>query len=255
MKSIIALLTILTVGGIQPTKAAPPDVFTSAVLSTAEIRTNYSEMYQNQGVRPTSLADLGIDESYFQSNLVSHLDIEPVSGSLMIGLSPSFGRNEWIAFVPIFTRLGSIKWACQTTVPQSLVANTGCRANVSYEALTQILDRNLFIDTLINTAVLRLNANELYTTTAQFPESMADYEIDQQWLESAYVDHFIVDPNSKTILLGLDEIYGINQWLVMTPIFSSNAILGWNYKTTLPASLVNISGVESDVKLEDLIEQ
>ena len=254
MKSLSTLLAIFALSGLQTSQAADEADFSSAILSTSSIRTVYTEMVQSQGVPPSTLGELGLDESYFRSPLINHIDIEPVSGAIMIGLSPEFGQNEWISLIPSSNNIGLIEWACQTTVPAQLAGDTGCRANLPYEHLTQALDTRLFLKTLVSTNHIKVNAAESYMTTGRFPTSMAELGIDQQWLDSANIDHVIVEPNSNTILLGLSDIYGTNEWLAIKPRIRFNGYISyWKYKTTLPRSIANVNGVRPEVEIENLI--
>jgi len=255
MKSLSTLLTFFAIGGLQSSHATDQADFLTAISTTTSIRTAYNEMVQYQGLPPSTLDQLGIDESYYRSSLIHHIDIEPVSGAIMIGLSPAFGQNEWISLLPKYNTAGINEWICQTTASELLASNTGCRANLTYENLTTVLDTDLFLNTLVNTSAIKLNASEAYMEYGDLPTSMIELGVNQQWLSSANVDHLLVEPNSNTILLGLASMYGQNQWIAMTPIIHSYGyISSWQTKTTLPASIANAPGVTAGVAIESLLD-
>lgn len=170
----------------------------------------------------------------------------------MLGLTPLFGQNEWVAITPKIENHNISSWACQTTVDESLTANSDCSAYIDLNNLTTIVNLELFELTLAATASIKLNAAEVYTSELRFPERLDELGIDQRWIDDAYVDHVIVEPKTKSILFGLDDIYGTNEWLMMTVLTNHKDTITWHCKTTLPRSMVNAKDCSVSVKVENL---
>lgn len=253
MKTLTTLLAIYALSSFQTSHAADADDFAEALTSASSIRALYNDALQTTGVAPQSLNELGIDEHYLQSSLIEHVDIDPQSGAIMFGFTPTFGQNQWFALIPNVENYNVSSWACQSTVGPALTADSGCRENVEYDHLTTVVNAGLFDLTLRQVNRVQVNAAEAYASQAKFPQRLEELDIDRQWLNNAYVDHAIVEPSKKSILFGLSEAYGINQWLVMSAHITRNGRIYWRCKTTLPRSMVNTRRCSVSVKNEKLL--
>jgi len=253
MKTIITLMAIFSLSNIQLVNARDSNDFDNALASTAPLRTIYNEVIQTTGFTPQSLNELGINEYYLTSDLVEHADIDPQSGAIMIGLDPTFGQNEWLALIPNINNYQVSSWVCQTTAEEALTTNSACNANIDYEHLTTIVNSSLFDLTLVATSSVKVNAAEIYASEIRFPERLDELGIDQQWLDRAHVDHAIVEPRTKSILLGLSSAYGSNDWLLIKASVNRRGDINWRCTTTLPRSLVNASSCVANVSVEDLL--
>lgn len=239
MKNLITLLAVYALSGFQSGNAVDAEDFDQALLTLSALKINYNEYLESSGIAPQSLSELGIDEHYFKSDLVEHVDIDPQSGAIMLGLAPAFGQNKWVVTIPKIENQRVSRWTCQSTVGQLFTANTDCRANVEYENLTTVVNTNLFDLTLRYVSKVKVNATEAYTSEAVFPRRLDTLGIDQRWLKNAHVDHAIVEPETKSILFSLSEAYGANHWLVMRARMTRSGRVHWTCKTTLPSSMVN----------------
>ena len=255
MRTIFGLLTIFALGSLQPAFALDESDFASAMLSVTPLRTAYAESVSNRysGDSPSSLAELGEDETYYQSSLVEHVDIDPVSGAIMIGLSPDFGQNEWVAWIPIISNYYVQQWVCQSTVSKDIAGTLGCASELSYDAITQVIGPDLFVNTIIQTTWIRLGATESYQINGSFPRSMDELGVTDDWLEAANVSNVIVMPYFNTILFALQDIYGANQWLALRAKVVGGAIDSFTCKTTLPSSLATDPNCTTSVAIEDII--
>jgi len=253
VKTLSLFLVIFSLCCSRTSHASTAQDFTYALLNASSTRVFYTEWLQSEGMAPQSLGEMGLNEPYFQNSLIEHVDIDPTSGALMFGLSPIFGQNEWLTLIPKIENYSITEWTCQTTVDQTLTGNNQCRPNVEYEHLTKTVDTSLFDKTLVATARIKVNAAETYQEEARFTQRLDQLGIDEQWLRRAFVDHVIVEPKTKSILFGLSEVYGINQWLVLTAVIDRYGIRRWNCKTSLPRSMVNAGECQINVANENLL--
>lgn len=253
MKAVLGLVAILAISGFQATQAADEEDFNSALLSVTGVRIDYAEKIEIDGNAPSTLSELGLEEEYLESDLVEHVDIEPISDAIMIGLSPEFGINEWVAFIPAISNYQLTGWTCQTTVPDLIGASSGCITNIPFDNLTQVLDENLFSNTVLQVNVIKSNAAESLATTGVFPQSMAELGVTEDWLSTANVSNVVVMPYFNTVLFALDDIYGTNQWISLRPRISRGYIYTWTCKTTLPSTIATVSGCSTSVAVDNLI--
>ncbi len=253
MKFLSTLFTIFTLSALQVTQAVDRNDFDSVGIQTGVIKVSYANYLASRGVAPSNLEEFELPESYYQTELVKHIDIDLISGAIMIGLAPEFGQNEWIALTPNITNLRIENWVCKTTVSDKVASHSACETNTSYENLTQILDKKLLLTTLVQSNLIKLNAADYVATTGRFPQSMEGLGVSQDWLNSAKVSNVIVMPYFNTVLFALNDIYGVNQWLALRPKISNYTVESWTCKTTLPSSIANIEGCQSSLTVQKLI--
>lgn len=226
--------------------------FDYALNSAQPLITNYHEHFQTYGLPPNNLAELGMSEAVSQNQYLEHVDIEPVSHAVMLGMDPGFGQNEWTALIPNIEGYHLNSWICQSTLPASQVQSSGCKGDVPFELLTTPLPSDLFQTTLGYANEAKVGMSEYHQSNGEFPRALTSVGIDQNWLDSAYVDHAIVEPTTHTLLLGLAEVYGDNHWLSLTPVVFWGSVY-WSCKTTLPYSMVNTPACNADVAIENLL--
>jgi len=223
----------LTLLATQTVSAADIDaVWTQA----AELRVSYTEHVFNAGQLPASLEEFGYDESYADIS-IEHLDVEPTSGALMIGLPPSFGVNHWIALVPQLASDFTVDWVCRSTLPASSLGSTGeqwCHT-VAHEDLTLLNPQQLFQPIWNLATSIRLNYAEFYATTGSLPETLDDLSLNESELQTSRISHLWVDSRSGTIMIALPAPLGLNQWLAFRPKLSRYGVRSWRCESTLSA--------------------
>lgn len=251
MKTTLPLLIAALLSFNQPTYSAPeanatPEDFVTAMISTANVKMLYTEFFQVTASAPESLDEIGYPEAYGKNALVKHLDIDPYSGAIMVGLSPTFGQNAWVALIPKIGNYHIDGWVCRTTVSNHIVSQSGCESDVSYDTITQVADTALFEATLVSLFPIRTSYHESYQTIGTLPTSLEEIGANDKWVNSSNVDHIIIDAKRRAILVGLSAAFGTNEWLAFIPIVNRNGSLSWTCQTTLPSSIAG-SSCRSDV--------
>jgi len=252
MKTLSKIIGLLTLGAMSVSHAVDERDFSSAVAGANLLKIYYADYIAGYGFHPESLKGLGLQESYLETELVEHVDIDPVSGSIMIGLSPYFGQNEWIALNPTVVNYQFQSWDCQTTVSADLALASDCRGDVPFEYLTETLNADLFSDTLAEINSIKLNAEESYSINSVFPRSMEELGITPSWLDLAKVSNVVVMPYFNTLFFALEGVYGNNQWVSIRPRIRYGNVYSWSCKTTLPSNLVSALGCSPSVSNQDL---
>lgn len=252
--ALFGVLSALTNMSLANAQATPTD-FSDAAFSISGLRINYNEHEQTFGTAPTSLSEIGELESSYDNELVDHVGISPTSGAIMVGLSDRFGDKNWIAFISKQDQFGNFSWICQTTVSQEISASASCKGGLTYEGVDVVLDRDIFINTLLQTAVTKVVYAEYLQSFGTVPRSMKQLEVDAAFLERGRFTHVMVEPNSKAIMFGLSPIFGSNQWLTLIPRFDSSGynIIGWSCRTTVPWSLAWGTGCWGQLPVERML--
>ncbi|MBX2848050.1 MAG: hypothetical protein KTR16_07015 [Acidiferrobacterales bacterium] len=209
----------------------------SAIASTSILRTAYAEALQTNIEPPASLSELGYSEVQLQNDNVLHVSIDPFSNAIMVGLKPKFGQNQWLALLPTIENYSVANWACQTTLSEEFTSSTGCRSAVPYDHITQAVSDELFTITLLNLSATRLNYLEHYQTTGDLPTSLTEAGLDSSWLDRLNAEHLIVEPETGALLVGLNTLFGKNQWLALTPNANNYGSIDWKCATTVMDSL------------------
>jgi len=263
--STFKVLILIVLSGISATLSAKDDSripsnteFESALVSVTSLRIAYHEYWLSFADRPESIAALGYSESDFQTELIEHAGISNSSGAILIGLTDRFGDKQWAALIPQFDGGELAGWVCQTTLLSQPGDSTGCRFNVSYAQVDQVLNSDAFDEALLAISALRSLYSEWYQITGTIPVQMQHIGVDQSTLDAlhdANISHVMVDPNSKAMIFGLDdEVFGSNHWASVTPIFGRfGYIARWACRTTLPNELVSNPGCSADQGVEDML--
>jgi len=228
--------------------------FATALIGASGARASYSEFFASLGRLPDSLQELGLSENDFENEFVENFAVDSGSNSILVGLSNHFGSRQWVSFVPVVDQNNfTVNFECRTTVSADWVENTGCVGGLSYEGIDITVDRDFFIQTIIATAPIRLNFQESVQATGSIPTSLLELGASDQVLDQAYINNFIIQPDSGQLLFGLSPVYGTNQWLVFEPIVRRFNVRAWRCRTTLPSSIAANIGCTIEVNVEDII--
>lgn len=234
------------------------DDFAAALQSVASLRLYYVEHLGAYGQSPESINDLGLSEHDFQNEFVEHVGISSASGAILIGLDDQFGDKHWAALIPTIEQYQVTGWRCQTTLSQTNVGDVDCKPNVAYSQVDHVFDPSVLLSSITGIHSLRIGYSEFYQGNGSVPESIDDFQVEPDHLKAKHLSHVMVDPNSMTMLIGLDDaMYGINQWVAATPILYNNYyIIGWTCRTTLSNQVVSAAGATgctADQSLDELL--
>jgi len=116
-------------------QAADQEDVLAALIHARAVQASYPEYALSFASLPISMNELGEAESNYQNNLTAHLDIEPLSGAIMLGFSTDFGANQWLAQIAHIGSNGLLNWTCKSTVPESLFDGTACFAALEVDEL------------------------------------------------------------------------------------------------------------------------
>jgi len=221
--------------------------FGAALLSVASLRLYYMEHLEMYGQSPESIDDLGLSEHDFQGELVEHVGISSQTGAILVGLNDQFGDKHWAALIPTIEQYQVTSWRCQTTLNQASVGNVDCKSGVAYSQVDHIFDPSVLLSSFIGVRSLRIGYSAFHQENGGVPTSTDDFEVDTDFLKARHISHVMVDPNTMTMLVGLDDnMYGSNQWVATTPIFYNNYfIVGWDCRTSLSSQIVATAGLNS----------
>ena len=111
-------------------------LFISAIIATSATRTQFTENYAITGELPSTTIEAGIDNLSIDTRYFNNVIVEPDTGTIIYGLSPIFGTNQWFTLIPRVYSSGSIGWSCQTTLPDE-IKGLYCGASITVDDILE----------------------------------------------------------------------------------------------------------------------
>lgn len=99
-----------------------------AMADISHIRMMVAMEYQDGGVFPESVEQLGLDPSTLSSRHVKAVALEP--GGTVVGFLPDqFGEDKWFRFTPGWVMGGmQIEWSCEANLSADLLSHSPCKS-------------------------------------------------------------------------------------------------------------------------------